>query len=399
MSDQTVSAKTTLFPTASPNGEIARVLLAFLATAGLFYVNIMPALVDGLIEGLGFSNREAGFVGSANVYGAAFGAFSAVFVVKRINWRLAAVVLLAGLIAIDFTSMFVTKANVLIGTRFLHGCVGGLLVGIGFAVISRTTEADRTFGYLLTIQFGLGGLGLIYLPGLVPEYGTTALFFSLVAFSFVTLLMLPFLADYPPKQKVKAAATRENHKKLALLALVATFLFQAANMGIYAYAIGIGKHAMLETSFVSNALGVAAWVAIAGSILVILMSTKFGRLIPVSTAIILTAFGIWLLHFSDIKPGGWETSVYWWSNVLVGITWAFVISYLLGMCSEFDATGQMAALGGFASKMGLASGPAVAAMMVGESNYGLLIDIAIVALIGCLLVMFFPARALDRESD
>lgn len=399
MSDEIAIARSRLFPTAEPNGEIARILLAFLATAGLFYVNIMPALVDGLIEGLGFSNREAGFVGSANVYGAALGAFSAVFVVKRINWRLAAVVLLIGLISIDFTSMLLTSANVLIGTRFLHGCVGGLLVGIGFAVISRTTEADRTFGYLLTIQFGLGGLGLIYLPGLVPEYGTRALFLSLVTFSFVTLLMLPFLAEYPPKETVKAAATRSNHKKLAMLALIATFLFQAANMGIYAFAIGIGKHAMLETNFISGALGIAAWVAIAGSVLVILMSTRFGRLIPVGIAITLTAFGIWLLHFSDVKPGGWETSVYWWSNVLVGITWAFVISYLLGMCSEFDATGQMAALGGFASKMGLASGPAVAAMVVGESNYGLLINIAIIALIGCLLFMFFPARALDRESD
>jgi predicted MFS family arabinose efflux permease len=387
----------TKFPVAAPNGEIARVLLAFLATAGLFYVNIMPALVDGLIEGLGFSNREAGFVGSANVYGAAAGAFSAVFVVKRINWRFASVILLFGLMAFDFSSMFITNANVLIGTRFVHGCIGGLLVGIGFAVISRTTHADRTFGYLLTIQFGLGGLGLIYLPGLVPQFGTTALFLSLVTFSFVTLLMLPFLSDYPPKEAVKVTTARANHKKLAALALVATFLFQAANMGIYAFAIGIGKHAMLETSFISGALGIAAWIAIAGSVLVILMSTKFGRLIPVGIAIVLTAIGIWLLHFSDVKPGGWETSVYWWSNVLVGITWAFVISYLLGMCSEFDSTGQMAALGGFASKMGLASGPAVAAMVVGQNNYGLLINIAIVALVGCLLVMFFPARALDRE--
>jgi len=156
---------------------------------------------------------------------------------------------------------------------------------------------------------------------------------------------------------------------------------------------------MLEISFISGALGIAAWLAIAGSILVILMSTKFGRLIPVGIAIVLTAVGIWMLHYSDVKPGGWETSVYWWSNVLVGVTWAFVISYLLGMCSEFDATGQMAALGGFASKMGLASGPAVAAMVVGQSNYGLLINISIIALVGCLLVMILPARALDRESS
>lgn len=76
------------WPVAAPNGEIARVLLAFLATAGLFYVNIMPALVDGLIEGLGFSNQQAGFVGSANVYGAALGALAAVFIVKRAPWKL-----------------------------------------------------------------------------------------------------------------------------------------------------------------------------------------------------------------------------------------------------------------------------------------------------------------------
>jgi hypothetical protein len=96
-------------------------------------------------------------------------------------------------------------------------------------------------------------------------------------------------------------------------------------------------------------------------------------------------------------PGGWETSIYWWSNVLWGICWAFVISYLLGMCSEFDTTGQMAAMGGFASKMGLASGPAVAALVVGDNNYSLLINMSVVALILCLVVMIIPARVLDRR--
>ena len=385
------------FPTAAPNGEIARILLAFLATAGLFYVNIMPALVDGLIEGLGFSNRDAGLVGSANVYGAAVGAFTAVFVVKHINWRMAAVVLLCGLIAIDLGSMLLENPPALIGTRFVHGCVGGLLVGIGFAVMSRTTEVDRTFGYLLTIQFGLGGLGLIYLPPLVPVLGTKVLFMSLIAFSTVTLLMLPFLADYPPKTQQVLDRGHGSNLKLIGLALLATFLFQAANMGIYAFAIGIGKDALLETGFISNALGIAAWLAIAGSVLVILLSTRFGRTWPVGIAIIMTALSIWLLHFSHVKPGGWETSVFWWANVVWGVGWAFIISYLLGMCSEFDTTGQMAALGGFASKMGLASGPAVAALIVGDNNYGLLINVAVIALALCLLAMLLPARTLDRR--
>ena len=67
-----------------PDGLVAACFLSFLATAGIFYVNIMPALVSGLISGLGFTQREAGFVGSANLYGAAFGALTIVLLVARI---------------------------------------------------------------------------------------------------------------------------------------------------------------------------------------------------------------------------------------------------------------------------------------------------------------------------
>ena len=167
------------FPTASPDGEIARVLLAFLATAGIFYVNIMPAIVDGLIEGLNFSNREAGLVASANTYGAAFGAFTIVFFVKRLDWRKASYALLIALLAMDVGSTVIREAGTMIAARAVHGFVGGALVGIGFSVMSRTSEVSRTFGYLLTIQFGLGGLGIIYLPPLAPVFGTKALFLAL----------------------------------------------------------------------------------------------------------------------------------------------------------------------------------------------------------------------------
>ncbi|MBN7799140.1 MFS transporter [Parahaliea mediterranea] len=386
------------FPTAAANGEIARVLLAFLATAGLFYVNIMPALVDGLIGGLGFSNREAGFVGSANVYGAALGALTAVFVVKRLPWRPCAVTLLLGLITIDFASMLLESAWAMIALRFVHGCVGGALVGVGFAVISRTTQADRTFGYLLTVQFGLGGLGLMYLPGLVPDFGVSALFLALIAFSVVTLLMVPFLDDYPVARAPVAAAAQGDNKSLVsrrgllTLTLAATFLFQAANMAIYAYIIGMGRFFGLDSGFISSTLGFAAWIAISGSVAVILLSTRYGRLLPVAGAIALTVAGTWILHYSDVK------ALFWVANVGVGITWAFVISYLLGMCSTFDASGQAAALGGFASKMGLASGPMIGALVLGENNYALLINLSVLALVLSLICVLVPARVLDRHT-
>ena len=398
MNETVTPAKKRRFPVAKADGEIARVLLAFLATAGIFYVNIMPAIVDGLIEGLGFSNREAGFVGSSNTYGAAFGAFTIVFFVKTLEWRKAAYALLIGLISIDLISMTLTSANSLIALRALHGFIGGALVGIGFAVMSRTTEVSRSFGYLLTIQFGLGGLGIIYLPSLVPIFGTKALFLSLAAFSVVTLLMLPFLGDYPPGRVHPERTAGKIRYLPAAAALFATFLFQAANMAVYAYALGIGKFAGLSPNFVSNSLGVSAWIAIAGSVLVILMSTRYGRLKPVGFAILVTAAATWALHYSHVNPDSWFTSVYWLANLVIAIAWAFTISYLLGMNAEFDTTGQMAALGGFASKMGLASGPAVAALVVGENNYGLVITVATMMLVLCFVFAIRPSQILDAEA-
>jgi len=383
---------------AKPDGEVARILLAFLATAGIFYINIMPAIVDGLKEGLAFSNKEAGLVASANTYGAAIGAFLVVFLVKGINWRKASYTLLVILISVDLMCMYLTNANTMIAVRFMYGLCGGALVGIGFSVMSRTSEVSRTFGYLLTIQFGLGGVGIIYLPDLVPVFGTKALFLSLAAFGIVTMFMVPFLSDYPARQAANRKVAGLIPSVPAVLALIATFLFQAANMAIYAYSIGIGKFAGLDPSFVTTSLGIGAWIAIAGSVLVIIMSTRLGRLKPVFFAILLTAISTWALHYSHVNPDSWFSSVFWLANVVIAITWAFTISYLLSMCAEFDKTGQMAALGGFASKMGLASGPFFAAYVVGENNYALIITAATVSLILCMFAAVTPSRFLDTAE-
>jgi predicted MFS family arabinose efflux permease len=383
---------------AKSDGEVARILLAFLATAGIFYINIMPAIVDSLIEGLAFTNKQAGLVASANTYGGAFGALMVVFLVKRINWRKASYILLIALISIDLICMYLTSVHALIGVRLVYGLCGGALVGIGFSVMSRTSEVSRSFGYLLTIQFGLGGVGIIYLPELVPIFGTKALFLSLAAFSVVTLCMVPFLSEYPQPEEAERKVGGMIPSIPAVLALVATFLFQASNMAIYAYSIGIGKFAGLDPSFVSTSIGVSAWIAIIGSVLVIILSTRLGRLRPVSLAILITAIATWALHYSNLNPDSWTSSVFWLANLLIAITWAFTISYLLGMCAEFDKTGQMAALGGFASKMGLASGPFIAAYIVGENNYDVVITLATVGLIACMFVAMTPSKILDAAE-
>lgn len=392
--DESIAGRRTL-PAVRSAGTTARVFLAFLATAGLFYVNIMPAIVDGLIEGLGFTARQAGYVGSANVYGAAVGALAIVFLVARLPWRLVAYALLITLIGMDLLSMLVSGAPVLIAARVVHGLVGGALVGIAFAVIARAGNADRTFGVLLVVQFGLGGLGNLYLPRLVPVFGVDALFLALIAFSAVTLAMVPWLADYPvPEKNVVATGVEPRVARVPLaLTLAAIFLFQAANMGLFAFIIGLARSAGLDLDFITWTLALSGWIGIVGALLVVLLGLRFGRTVPIAIALVVTIAGFQALHYSA------NATLFLVANCAMGITWAFVIPYLLGLGAAFDRTGQTAALAGFASKMGLASGPMVAGRLLGDGDdYALMINTGIAVLVACMLAGALPALRQDRAA-
>jgi predicted MFS family arabinose efflux permease len=373
----------------------ARILLAFLATAGFFYVNIMPAVVEGLKQGLGFTNKQAGLVGSFNVYGAACGAFLMAFLVRRIPWRPAARLLLLGLVAMDLISMLVRNPPALMAARSLHGLAGGMLVGLAFSIIARTQSPDRTFGVLLLLQVLAGGVGVMSLPLLVPRFGTSILFASLILFSLVTLSMLRFLPDYlAPAQPPTAAGGRAVTLKSRplMLALLSVFFFQAANMGLFAFIIGLGERHGLELAFVSETLGIANWISIAGAVLVIALSTRHGILWPILAGMTLSLAGTWALNYSEMK---W---IWIAANVGTGITWNFVISHLLGVCARFDRTGQAAVWSGFASKMGLASGPLLASFVVGTGNYQALIAMALVLFVLAMLSSAIPARMLDHAT-
>jgi predicted MFS family arabinose efflux permease len=371
---------------------LARLLLAILATSGLYYVNIMPALVDGLKQGLGFTNREAGLVSSCNVYGAALGGFLVAFLIRHLKWRTSAYCFLIGLIGMDLLSMLATTPFTLMGLRLVHGTMGGMLVGVGISMMARTQAPDRSFGMFLTIETFAGGVGIMVLPLLVRKYSSNMVFLALIVFSVLALVLLQFVPEPTPVSGALTKQTRDGGLPWSslVLALSATFLFQAANMGIFAYLIGLGRHHGLEIGYISRSLGIAGWVSALGSVLVIVISTRFGIFKPIFLGTLVCLLAYWAFNYCEAK-WIWITA-----NFVSGIAWNFVISHLLGMCARFDDTGQIAVWSGFASKMGLASGPLVAALIVGTSNYASVVWMTVILIGLSMILSAMPARILDR---
>jgi predicted MFS family arabinose efflux permease len=211
-----------------------------------------------------------------------------------------------------------------------------------------------------------------------------AVFGVLMLFSLMTLLILPFIPN------VRKANNNNNPFKINLsfllvLALIALFLFQASNMGVADYAFELGKDIGLVNTEISNLLTVANIISISGGLLVYMIGTKYGRTIPLFIGVSVSAVFTFLLHYSD------NITIYFIANTVTGIAWAFVIPYILGLCASFDSHGQMAALAGFVSKVGLATGPLVGSLYILEYGFDLILNIASFALIGATILITYAS--------
>jgi predicted MFS family arabinose efflux permease len=376
-----------------PDGWTARTFLCFAATAGIVYVNIMPALVDALHAGLGFSVQEAGRIGSANTYGGALGAFTMAFIAPRLRWRRTLVILAVALMAFDAGCLPLRSAMVMMAMRFMHGLVGGAMVGMTFLVIARNQNPRRTFGILMVLQFALAIVSLAVLPALVRSTGIAPLFGLLVGFSALSLVFVLLLPEYPP-QLIENDVRDTRMPGLRLCALAAMLFFQLGNMSVMAFSVSLGQAGGLPLDYVSESLSASGIAGLLGGMVAMVMPGRWGLTRPLIASMVLSAGSLTaLFHVGD-------RTVWVLATMGNSLAWALGLSTLLGMCASFDSSGRSAVWGGFMSKLGLATGPLMGSFVLNmPSRYQALVVSGTVFVCLSLLSALAPVVAADRRAS
>jgi len=377
----------------APNGLAARFGLAILASAGILYANFSPVIVSGLAQSSNFTSETAGYVFSANMYGTAIGGFAIIFLINQLNWRWTAFVLVTLLICTDVLSGWSGTTDALFIIRFFHGLIGGALMGVGMSVIARTESPERTIAFAIVIQLSLGGLGTAVLMPLLPTLGVSVVWISLTGLSAVALILLPLFDRYPMTKSGIGETSRCERppRSQILLALAALFSFQAGQMAAFAYRIELGLHYGFAPNFVNLVIVVSLLVGAPSALIVAWWSTRSGRLLPACVGVVLMTSVTGML----LVP---QPLVFGVASVGFAVFFGVSIPYLLGVASEMDNSGRMAAIGTFASSLGLATGPAIAATLLGEGHHERVLIFACGALAASLLLVFGPARMLDRRA-
>ena len=379
--------------TLKADGLPARVALALLMSAGIVYASTGPVIVTGLALSEMFSSESAGYVLSVNMYGTAVGGLLIALLVKRVNWRITAAILLTGLGVVDCLSAWFGVNETLYPLRFLHGLIGGALMGVTTSVVARTENPERTFAIAIFVQLGLGGVGAATLTPLLDAYGVGIVWLSFIVLTLPSLFMLPLLDSYPVMEDYAEQGTSRRRAPLryVVLALLAIFIFQAGEFSLFAYQLELGAHYGFGTEFVSLVLASALWAGGSTAVIVAWWGTRIGRLLPMCAGVL----GMTVCSGLLLIP---VFGIYMVAAVGFSACFSIAIPYLLGIGSEMDNTGQIAAVGSFINTLGLATGPAIAASLLNGDHYERVVLFACVVLLASAIVGVPAARMLDQRS-
>jgi len=379
--------------TLKADGLPARVALALLMSAGIVYASTGPVIVTGLALSEMFSSESAGYVLSVNMYGTAVGGLLVALLVKRVNWRITAAILLTGLGVVDCLSAWFGVNETLYPLRFLHGLIGGALMGVTTSVVARTENPERTFAIAIFVQLGLGGVGAATLTPLLDEYGVGIVWLSFIVLTLPSLFILPLLDSYPVMEDYAEQGTSRRRAPLryVVLALLAIFIFQAGEFSLFAYQLELGAHYGFGTEFVSLVLASALWAGGLTAVIVAWWGTRIGRLLPMCAGVL----GMTVCSGLLLIP---VFGIYMVAAVGFSACFSIAIPYLLGIGSEMDNTGQIAAVGSFINTLGLATGPAIAASLLNGDHYERVVLFACVVLLASAIVGVPAARMLDQRS-
>jgi len=343
--------------------EIAALALNFIGPSTFL---VLPALVEGTVHTLAFSDRQVGLMSSVLSCGTLVSALSSGAWVRRVSWTRVALFALIGLVASDSLALVFHSLPVFLVLQGLVGFFGGCLGCLAMTILSDSRDPARSFGLAMAVQVTYQFAGILAGPKLLAWAGVNGVLAMLAVLAGLALPLVPLLPSRG-REVISTGVAAALARPATLLALSGCMMF-FVNVGAYwTYVEIIGRDHALSVEFIANAIAGGVFAGIPGGLVAMLFGDRLGRIWPLAIAALLTAVSVLLLRGS---PGA---AVFVVSSVLYNFAWNYSLPYQLAAVNSVDASGRAVAIAGAFYMGGASSGAAVAGLLVGPHDYGAVI--------------------------
>ena len=371
------------------NSRRSIIAIVYLAVVGPCVFILQPGFVQGLVENLGLTEQQAGFIASAEMFGLATTTVLLSFISSKITWRKFVAICIVVCVLGNLASLGQTDFNTLAGIRYVTGLGSGGIISLTFMMMGLTERSDRNFGYIIVWVLTYGAFGLLLMPMAYTTVGMNCLLVFFAAFCAVGLTCVRHLPD-----SGEHVATSENTRTFSLPikgSMLAAILSYNIAIGIvWAYLFLVGLEAGMAEQAVANALTVSQFLGIAGAFLTVLFEVRLGRLLPLAIGVIGAAASV---HYLVGDIGAAE---FWIGVCGFNFLWNLSMPYLLATLADFDIRGRMVVHGVSMQFIGYAVGPAIAAQLLGF-GYDVINTTAAILFVAAALLLL-PGVMAQREG-
>ncbi|MEY9335106.1 DHA1 family inner membrane transport protein [Pseudomonas protegens] len=366
--------------------QAAIVLFAAITPAVLLTA---PAIAAQLASQWQLSPSQIGDLFSAELGAMSLATLPAIWWLKHIDWRRAALCSALLFILANLLSMLANDYSLLLIARSCSALAGGSLMIICLASAAASPNPSRAYGFWVMGQLVLGAIGLSLLPMLFERFGLGACYLIM---ALLMLLCLPLARSFPAgaaKSASHEAKAPPVSRAKATLGILGILTFYISLSGVWTFIGAIGGQSGLSAQTSGDVLAIATLMGIAGA----LCATLFGDRLPRS-ALLLLGYG--LMAGSVLLLLGQPQLVRFALAALVfKFTWTFILPLILARMAEMDRSGRLMNASNLVISAGLAIGPTIAGRLIeGSGGFrGLLLAGAAITLLSMALVLSCrPAR-------
>ncbi len=341
----------------------------YAAVVGSLMFALLPTVLSALERETDFSRLQIGAVTSAPMFGMFVGAIIAAVTLESISRRSAAVALVATITLVYALVGYLSLTfAILAAALFVGGVAGAMLMGIGFGVMARTVNPDRTFAFWVAAQLSVLAITLPAFGLVIDRYGLAV---GIAALGAGTLTAAgPFLRRVGPMSPLPGTvrvAVQDGFRAYAHpaagLAMLAIVLFGAGIMVVWVHAESVGVLATGSPERVRSALSASLLVGIIAALAAGALAGRTSRSRLLAATSLLCFFGALA---AVTTPG---TAAFLLGVTAFSFGWNLAPAPQIGCLATIDPSGRLAVANIAALKLGYALGPLVGAVLPTEGSY------------------------------
>lgn len=363
----------------APKEVFAGIVCYMLAPFGM---GLLPLLGGAAVDRYGISGTEVGLLGTADLAGIAVSCVLSVFWVRKVSLRKAAWLSIAVLMVGNMFSWMADTFTTLCAARFITELGSGGMFSLALIVLGKSSNPERFLSLGIAATLASSVIAYLWLPEIIATSGIGVVF---IAHLVVVVFAMFWLNWLPLKPASTTERSREEQSAANYLPLIFCFLslfcLTIVQGGVWTYLERIGNAAGLSPDYIGNALAMTQVASLAGSLLTSLLSTRFGRLLPISLAMASLLLAFYLFTRHGAMP-------YVIAACITQFCYVFCLPYLMSLCVESDPSGKFYVLTNVFKLVGMASGPAVIALFLQGDNY---LVVSIVGAVFTGLCLLFSA--------